>query len=163
MMISLDLSTQVSDGIRTAVLVLVAFMVLAAAISAFVTQSVLPGQMENLSQLVEQDNPEVFSEIQQKLDKGQTIRDRPDLMAELVEAGMNVMQKESEGEMENLLKMVQKKQEDGAGIESIKELLEATFGMTIQEFIAKVDKNPNSKYLTETTKDLAEVLRKEVS
>jgi hypothetical protein len=162
-MISLDFSSQVSDGIRTAVLVLVAFMVLAAAVSAFVTQSVLPSQMEKLALLVEQDNPERFSEIQQKLDDGQTIRDRPDLMAELVEAGINVMQQENEEEMENILKMVQKKKEDGAGIESIKEPMEAALGMTIQEFIAKVDKNPNSEYLTGTTKDLAEVLRKELS
>ena len=168
--ISLEFSTQVSDGIRVVVFVVVALLLVVAALSTFVTQSVLPQQMENLSQLVADENPTAFGEIVAKLEDGQNLKDRPDLMSELVEIGVDLMKKEDDDEMENVLQMVKDKKkknddddnDDKLDIESLREPLEAAVGMTIEEFIDLVDKNPNSKYMTDTKRELAQIFKEEI-
>lgn len=160
--LSVDFSAEVPDGIRIVTLVAVGIMILIAALSAFVTQSVLPSQLSNLGALVETENPDLYAKIQSKLEPNQTFRDRPDLMRELVEAGIQAMQQESDQDAQRILDMVKDKQAQGDGILSIQELVEAKIEMSIEEFVAKVDDNPDSQYLTETTKELAEALRKEI-
>ena len=50
---------------------------------------------------------------------------------------------------------------DGEEIGSLREPIEATVGCTIEEFCTKVDNNKDSKFLTDTRKELAELLQQE--
>mmetsp|Transcript_19453 Transcript_19453/g.27498 ORF Transcript_19453/g.27498 Transcript_19453/m.27498 type:complete len:231 (+) Transcript_19453:190-882(+) len=159
--LGIDLSSQVSDGLRFLVIGLVAIMVIISAISLFVTQSVIPEQMGKLAMLVEQESPERYAEIQSKLADGEKITDRPDLMAELAEVGVDMMKDESEEELQRLLTKVKEKKEKGEDLEIFREPLEATFGTTIEEYVEKVDNNLSSQYLTSAGKELADILRDE--
>eukprot|EP00586_Coscinodiscus_wailesii_P022209 CAMPEP_0172504096 /NCGR_PEP_ID=MMETSP1066-20121228/175337_1 /TAXON_ID=671091 /ORGANISM="Coscinodiscus wailesii, Strain CCMP2513" /LENGTH=289 /DNA_ID=CAMNT_0013280109 /DNA_START=34 /DNA_END=900 /DNA_ORIENTATION=- len=160
-LLGMDLSAQVPDAIRIAVLGIVAITVIVSATSVYVTQSVVPGQLEKLAMLVEQENPERYAEIQSKLAEGEKLTDRPDLIGQLAEAGITMMMEEDEGELELLLATVKEKKEKGDDLEILRESLEAAFGMSVEEYIAKVDKNFSSQYLTKSGKELANILRDE--
>ena len=154
------------DTLRNITLLLVGLLVVAVAGTAFVTQSVIPDQMDKLAQLVAKENPEAFRKITQELEEGQSIRQRPDLMSKLVEAGVDLMKEESTQEMETLRQLVQQELakencDDSEGWKQLQKPIETTLGMTIDEFIAKVEKNKDSEYLTETAKDLASLLKRQ--
>jgi len=169
-LLSVDLSAQVSDGLQAFVFVLVGIVVLLAAASTYVTQSLIPGQMDKLSILVAQEKPEAYEKIAQQLEEGQRLKDRPDLIAQLVEAGVDLMKDEKEEEMEFLVQLLRKemnkniyamgaKEEREQNLESIIKVAESSLGMSKEDFVAKVDKNTDSKYLTESAKELADLLR----
>lgn len=164
--ISIDFAAQAPDIFRTVVFGLVGIMVLVAAISTYVTQSLIPEQMDKLSVLVAKEKPEEYEKISQQLEEGQRLRDRPDLMKQLVEAGVDLMKDEKEEEMAFLIDIIRKEknrkvdeEESDENMENIIKSAESTLGMTIEEFIAKVDKNADSKYLTDNAKELADLLR----
>ena len=167
---AVDLSATVPDGVRTVGIVAVAVLVLISAASVFVTQLVIPEEMAKLSMIVEKENPERWAEIQSKLKPGEKITDRQDLMTELTEVGISAMVTESEKEQKQLLSMIKEKKmssgggnDDGSdgGVLSLKEPIEASLGISIEEFVSRVNRNSKSDYLTETGKELAELLTEE--
>ena len=126
--------------------------------------------MAKLSMIVEKENPERWAEIQSKLQPGEKITDRQDLMTELTEVGISAMVTESEKEQKQLLSMIKEKKmssgggnDDGSdgGVLSLKEPIEASLGISIEEFVSRVNRNSKSEYLTETGKELAELLTEE--
>mmetsp|Transcript_27465 Transcript_27465/g.41586 ORF Transcript_27465/g.41586 Transcript_27465/m.41586 type:complete len:258 (+) Transcript_27465:171-944(+) len=164
--VSIDFAAQAPDMLRTVVFGLVGIMVLVAAVSTYVTQSLIPEQMDKLSVLVAKEKPEEYEKISQQLEEGQRLKDRPDLMKQLVEAGVDLMKDEKEEEMAFLIDIIRKEknrkvddEESEENMENIIKSAESTLGMTIEEFVAKVDKNADSKYLTDNAKELADLLR----
>jgi hypothetical protein len=162
LMIGLDFSSQVDDGVRNVVIGIVLIMVLASALAVYVTQSVLPVQMNNLALMVQKEYPERWQELESKLNEGERMRDRPDLMTELTEIGVTMMKEESEQEMKKLVIMINEtKKQGGEDIDSLREPIEATLGCSIEDFVSKAETNSGSKYLTDDRKELSELLKAE--
>jgi hypothetical protein len=162
LMLGLDFSSQVDDGVRNLVLGIVVIMVLVSALSVYVTQSVLPEQMNNLAVMVKEEYPERWQELESKLNEGERIRDRPDLMTELTEMGVTMMKDESEQEMKSLIVMInEKKSQGGEGIYIMREPIEATLRCSIEDFVSKAETNADSEYLTNDRKELSELLKAE--
>jgi hypothetical protein len=161
-MLGLDFSSQVGDGTRNLVIGIVVIMVLVSALSVYVTQSLLPQQMNTLALMVKEEYPERWQELESKLNEGERMRDRPDLMTELTEIGVTMMKEESEQEMKELIVMVnEKKSHGGEDIDSLREPIEASLGCSIENFVSKAETNSGSEYLSNDRKELSELLKVE--
>jgi hypothetical protein len=162
LMLGLDLNSRVSDDVRNVVIGIVVIMVLVSALSVFVTQSVLPEQMNNLALMVKAEYPERWQELESKLNEGERIRDRLDLMTELTEIGVSIMKEESEQEMKQLVIMInESKKEGGEDTDSLREPIEATLGCSIEDFVSKAETNSDSRNLSDDRKELSELLKAE--
>ena len=157
--VALDTSSEVSEGVRTAAFFFLGAVVIFSGISAYVTQFVVPGQMAKLIELVRRENPDRWAEIEAKLTDGEKLTDRPDLMSDLVDSGVVIMVKENEVEIGELLAKVRDSKESDLPIDSLREPLEKAFGASIEEYIAAVDRMSNSNYVTDTDREMAEILR----
>jgi hypothetical protein len=162
LMLGLDLSSQVDDGVRNFVIGIVVVMILVSALSVYITQSLLPEQMNTLALMVKEDYPERWQELESKLNEGERIRDRPDLMSELAEIGVMMMKDESEQEMKELIVLINKKKsQEGEDVllDSLRERIEASLGCSIEDFLSKAETNSDSKYFTNAGKELSELLK----
>ena len=161
-MLGLDFSSQVSDDVRNVVIGIVVIMVLVSALSVYVTQSVVPEQMNNLALMVKKEYPERWQELESKLNEGERMRDRPDLMTELTEIGMTMMKDESEQEMKRLVIMINETKKQGdKDVDSLRQTIEATLGCSIEDFVSKAETNSGSKFLSDDRKELSELLKVE--
>lgn len=81
---------------------------------------------------------------------------------EIIE-GMELMRLEDrEVEVQQLLEVFQEHQQDGKDLEELRKPLEQTFGMTVEEYVAKVDGGKTSLEPSEFTsadETLADILR----
>lgn len=162
LMLGLDFSSQVSDDVRNVVIGIVVIMVLVSALSVYVTQSVVPEQMNNLALMVKKEYPERWQELESKLNEGERMRDRPDLMTELTEIGMTMMKDESEQEMKRLVIMINETKKQGdKDVDSLRQTIEATLGCSIEDFVSKAETNSGSKFLSDDRKELSELLKVE--
>lgn len=161
MLAGVDLNTAVSDGVRNVVVGITVILVLISAVSLYVTKSYLPEQMNQLALMIQKENPERWQEIESKLLEGERIRDRPDLMAELTNVGVEMMMVESDDELQRLIIMIRDQKEQGQSVGKLREPLEAALDNSIEAFIAKVQANQDSEYLTDAGRELAELLKEE--
>jgi hypothetical protein len=162
LMLGLDPSFQVGDGVRNAVIGIVVVVVLVSAVSLYIKQSLIPEQMNTLALMVREKYPDRWRDLESKLNEGERIRDRSDLMAELAEIGVMMMKDESEQEMKELIVVIkEKKSQGGEDIDSLREPIEASLGCTIEAFVSKAETNADSKYFTDADKELSELLKAE--
>jgi hypothetical protein len=163
-----------NDSIQTlGVGILFLLIIGTVALAFFVQQSVVPEQMNKLAWMVKEELSEQWEAITSQLKKGERVRDRPDLIAALTQAGFELMKDESESEMKQLILMIQNQtpmdnnggdDDDGLSIRGddllkSRKVIEATIGSSIEEFVAKADKNQDSTFLTRTRGELARLLK----
>ena len=142
----------------------IGLLALIAGFATFVTKSVVPEQLNNMALIVKESKPDIWEDISSKLNNGERIRDRPDLISIITATSIEIMKDETEDEYNKLITMIKKSVEDDNGeeeMESLREPIEATIGCTIEEFCTKVDNNKDSKFLTDTRKELAKLLQQE--
>jgi hypothetical protein len=139
---------------------------LAAATTVYVQQSVIPEQINNMAVMVRDSQPEVWADIVAELGADERVRDRPDLISKVTDAALELMKDETEESMKRLVVMIKNEQQNdekgvGSNMSNLRPAIEAAVGCSIGDFLAKVDKNANSEYLSTDRKELAELLRTE--
>lgn len=168
LLLSVDASASASNGVSNIGLGVAFLLVLAAGLFAYLTQSVVPEQMNALALLVRDKEPERWEELLSQLAPGERMRDRSDLMAELTTVGLQLMKKESEVDMKRLLAFLRQKGEERSGQPDEDEntigdrgAIEDMLGCPIVDFVDKVERNADSLYLTDTRRELADLLKQE--
>mmetsp|Transcript_12559 Transcript_12559/g.34837 ORF Transcript_12559/g.34837 Transcript_12559/m.34837 type:complete len:311 (-) Transcript_12559:138-1070(-) len=176
----------IPDVLQTLVLGLVVLALVAALGATYVTQSYLPGQLNGMALLVKEEDPDAWTAIAQQLEPGQRVRDRPDLMAQLTQAALELMERETLEELQNCIELIQTRQRQRQNEEdsddtslltntnsdnNLRTPLEATLGTTLEEFCAKVrqrqnqDDNASSSSFSATTSvrvELADLIEQEL-
>mmetsp|Transcript_20584 Transcript_20584/g.23619 ORF Transcript_20584/g.23619 Transcript_20584/m.23619 type:complete len:231 (-) Transcript_20584:84-776(-) len=159
-LLATDFSAPVPDGIINIVYGILIIAILIAAFTTYISRSFVPEQMNSVALMVRDQTPEKWDEIQSKLNQGERVRDRPDLMAELVEAGIGLMKEETDEEMTLLINLLKKKGSDENTIIE-RASIESVVGCSIEDFVRKAETNADSQYMTDTRLLLAELLKQE--
>ena len=168
LLLSVDVSASASNGASIIGLGVALLLALAAGVFAYLTQSVVPEQMNALALLVRDREPERWEELRSQLAPGERMRDRSNLLAELTTVGLQLMKEESEDDMERLLVLLRQKSEAPSGEPDEDEntlgdsgAIEDMLGCPIVDFVEKVERNADSVYVTDTRRELADLLKQE--
>lgn len=157
----------VSDGVRNAALGFAAVSVAIFAVGTYVARSAVPEQLNNMALLVRDRKPEVWETITAELREGERVRDRTDLVVKLTDAALELMKEETDDEMARMVVLIreQVKDEDNnaEAMAKLRPFVETTVECSLEEFVAKVDKNSESKFLSDSRRELSELLKTEFS
>ena len=168
-----DPSAQVGDTLRTVIFGAVGIMVAFSALTVLYTQLVLPGQVENAVEMLKENDPERWAEIEAKLGEGETILERGDLLEELVDISMDRIATEGNAEMARMLEKMKSQLEAGTFDMGEYEIeFEEAMDLTVEQYVTgmenfesndKLKDNAMAKrFVTDTDREFVLLLRKEM-
>ena len=168
-----DPSAQVGDTLRTVIFGAVGIMVAFSALTVLYTQLVLPGQVENAVEMLKENDPERWAEIEAKLGEGETILERGDLLEELVDISMDRIATEGNAEMARMLEKMKSQLEGGTFDMGEYEIeFEEAMDLTVEQYVTgmenfesndKLKDNAMAKrFVTDTDREFVLLLRKEM-
>ena len=168
-----DPSAQVGDTLRTVIFGAVGIMVAFSALTVLYTQLVLPGQVENAVEMLKENDPERWAEIEAKLGEGETILERGDLLEELVDISMDRIATEGNAEMARMLEKMKSQLEAGTFDMGEYEIeFEEAMDLTVEQYVNgmenfesndKLKDNAMAKrFVTDTDREFVLLLRKEM-
>ena len=168
-----DPSAQVGDTLRTVIFGAVGIMVAFSALTVLYTQLVLPGQVENAVEMLKENDPERWAEIEAKLGEGETILERGDLLEELVDISMDRIATEGNAEMARMLEKMKSQLEAGTFDMGEYEIeFEEAMDLTVEQYVTgmenfesndKLKDNAMAKrFVTDADREFVLLLRKEM-
>ena len=168
-----DPSAQVGDTLRTVIFGAVGIMVAFSALTVLYTQLVLPGQVENAVEMLKENDPERWAEIEAKLGEGEIILERGDLLEELVDISMDRIATEGNAEMARMLEKMKSQLEAGTFDMGEYEIeFEEAMDLTVEQYVTgmenfesndKLKDNAMAKrFVTDTDREFVLLLRKEM-
>lgn len=161
------------DTLRTVIFGAVGIMVAFSALTVLYTQLVLPGQVENAVEMLKENDPERWAEIEAKLGEGETILERGDLLEELVDISMDRIATEGNAEMARMLEKMKSQLEAGTFDMGEYEIeFEEAMDLTVEQYVTgmenfesndKLKDNAMAKrFVTDTDREFVLLLRKEM-
>ena len=168
-----DPSAQVGDTLRTVIFGAVGIMVAFSALTVLYTQLLLPGQVENAVEMLKENDPERWAEIEAKLGEGEIILERGDLLEELVDISMDRIATEGNAEMARMLEKMKSQLEAGTFDMGEYEIeFEEAMDLTVEQYVTgmenfesndKLKDNAMAKrFVTDTDREFVLLLRKEM-